>query len=115
MKKILFVFISVFMILSMITPTYAQESYNNYPTCGLYKPEVYVSDYEMPDVMLLGENEYTEDELLFEVEQLVKDALLKGERTVYLTSYNAKMAEHYWILYLKCFSPYFSNGINLAA
>ncbi len=61
-----------------------------------------------------AEEEYEEEELLFLLEDKVKTALLAGETQVNIRDLHVDRNK-YRIQYLQFFSPYFSNGIELAS
>lgn len=77
------------------------------------EPEIYLLEEKDPEEGILPQIDYDETELFFELEARVKNALLAGETRVDISELyiDPKKFGGYSMVY---FSPYFSNGIELA-
>lgn len=68
---------------------------------------------EYPKTISATRSAYSETDLLFELERRVKAALLNGETEVEISDLAIDRSE-YPFFKLMCFSPYFSNGIEIS-
>lgn len=118
MKRKISLFMILLLLLTFVQPftVYAEETVEEtvvYPTGPLED----VSQYEKvePDASRCGEveafEEYNEIQLLLELSQKIKNALLAGEQGVDVQGM-AIDVNRYQISELIVFSPYLSNGIN---
>ncbi len=109
--KLFKLYLPLLMVLSIISPrvTLTQGLEKK-----LYEPKVYVSnDIIEPQISYLGEP-LSEDELLFQLEELVKEAILEGESLVDVSHLGIRTDDYPMVTYLECFSPYMSDGIELS-
>ncbi len=94
--------------------TYEGELYSG----GIWEPGlIELTPSELPedntgDVELQSEQYNNEAELFFLLEQKVKEAVLSGKTELNITGLHIPI-NTYQVAYLGCFSPYFSNGIEL--
>ncbi len=113
MKKRLIVCMSVSILMSMIfsSSIYAYDDYNQL-SIQLDQPVLYQEKRD--DLVVMNNNELSEDEALFLIEERLKEAILNGKNDVDLCDLKLDLKEYEWVAYMKSFSPYISNGISLS-
>lgn len=84
------------------------------PTGGLEAPEVYTVDVprgELPAGISLYGLKPSERDILLEVSSMIKEALLEGERTIYLLPYSLLKDDYPTLLGIRSYCPYIDGNL----
>ncbi len=117
MEKLIKLLLSFVIVCTMLSPMSikGQSTTMPYKKIEFQTIEEFVEpNEELRKTPVMALMEKTEEEILFELEDLIKNALLEGRDFVDISHLAIERKSHSTIDYFKSFSPYISGGVDIA-